>query len=376
MKKITFVIGAGASDVYGFPLGSKLVPLIRDFIISKRPKSNNDTSFKPLNDLADLLYTNTIPSIDSFITIHQNNPYIHTCLHGIIYEICKSESEYIPKAKSSLTWLDYLIHSIINNCKGDLGLLKNSNIKFITFNYDRMIERKMFETIRSMFNGIEVNKATEYVNEYASLNMHHVYGTLGEFDLANFGYIQESLYPEIVKKFRIIGERAEEDNSKILGLLDNADQLHFLGFAYNDENLKCLNLDKVSDIRLVSGTCVGLNRFERNSIQFKFWKNHLKRFSFNTAIPKNTNDPCLDYIKEIVELEEIGAVYHFRSDADGTIISITDLKSIFKVKDNRNRSSPQIDELNFSRNYYLTPDATDQNTYKYIGSFNPYSRSN
>jgi hypothetical protein len=333
MKKIVFVVGAGASSVFDFPVGSKLIPMVAKYLKDHRKAAiSPHIEYKEsIDKLRIKLNAPIIPSIDKFIQNHRKEPAIDVCIDGIVESISSAEINFRNTLTDHYSWIDYLFQYLLINVTEDPNDALKADIKFINFNYDRVIEFKFFQGLTALFPDMDNKAASSIVAAFSRKNIVHVYGSLGEFDENDFGRLK-------LKNFgnknnigiRLIGDRYSTEISDIIaGFLNGCDQLHFVGFGYNRENVSLLNLEKVQDIRLVSGTCLGLYESQRNETQHYFWKTLKKRLKLVNNVedlqPKGhgydkfQDDVCLRYVKSKVEFEEIATVYHVKSLKTGEI---------------------------------------------------------
>jgi hypothetical protein len=210
-------------------------------------------------------------SIDKFMA---NNPALSTIGKYIIaFEILRAETNSLFGEEAKLQkdilasgqidpidllsetlfqgddWYFYLYNRIIEGLVGKDALpdFSNDNLTFITFNYDRSLEQYLYEALRNTFSEIEEDKITQTLKK---LKILHIYGQVASLEWQDRSdcvkykpNINESLLQRAAGNVRTIYE--EQQNPELeeaRNLLGQADQIFFLGFGYDSENLKVLNL--------------------------------------------------------------------------------------------------------------------------------------
>lgn len=327
-SNIVFVVGAGANHVYGFPTGIELIPMVRNYLLKRHGEVNNhDVNLgEELREATNRLDCTTIPSIDLFMQIQsKQNPGASDfvslfCRRGITRTILEKEAEYLGRHAKKPDWLEYLINEIAAESKYVASEFKNSRIKFITFNYDRLIEYKIRETFIKLLGVHDFGLANNLVNEFSKNSIVHVYGHIGSLDVVDFGANpDDGEVNNLSKNINIIGDRrADEDGKRIVNIAKEASQLHFLGFGFNDENIDQLGLESCPDIRIVSGTCRGVLTAERNRIRYRFWNQLRKRLVLIQG-----RDDCLEYVKETAEFKPLMGIAHFKSNSTDEVRRVT-----------------------------------------------------
>lgn len=280
MKKLTLVVGAGASCEYGLPVGSALTKNIASHLDIKfdfNRQVSGDTLIKYAlelhvrrlgeNSINPHLYAawrirDSMPqakSIDNFIDTQQGDEKIELCGKlAIVKAILDAERKSalyvkpdnanngINYAGTSEFWLHKLVDLITENCRvGDLAQRLGS-LSFIIFNYDRCIEHYLYFALKNFYNLSDMHTA-ELLNNVQFL---HPYGAVGSLpwqpkdNRAQFGEVlhQERLLKNasMIKTFT---EGMDPDSSEIDEIhtaVAETETLLFLGFAFHRLNMKLL----------------------------------------------------------------------------------------------------------------------------------------
>lgn len=169
-QKVTLVLGAGASNPYGFPLGEK----IKDEVIKQATSPDSyrigDTSLPSLlkpfgfsnNDVQEFalqLKNSAQPSIDAFL--FERVEFIEIGKLAIAANLIQHEHIYGligEGADNTKKWYDYLL----NNFMGTREEFKSNNLSIITFNYDRSFEYFFYYTLKPRFN-LSVEEVVDYI---------------------------------------------------------------------------------------------------------------------------------------------------------------------------------------------------------------------
>ncbi|SRR6266496_3276998 len=204
-----FVLGAGASQEAGLPIGSDLKQKIAEklyisFQDGYRRTSGDGVIYDAILTHAQQakeeaneylrqcrVISTAIPqaiSIDNFLDAHQGNEKLELCaklaiVSGILEAEAKSNlkfDEFKPEGFSPAnlagTWYEN-VWMLLNE-----GVRANSlehlfgNVSFIIFNYDRCLEHFLFHSVQNYYR-IDANSASDLVQQ---IKITHPYGVVGK----------------------------------------------------------------------------------------------------------------------------------------------------------------------------------------------------
>jgi hypothetical protein len=312
-KKTVFVLGAGASCPYGYPSGALLRKRIclsqglwQDYNAYRPPNfsgTEKEAKLKEIEQFKDAFNKSRIKSIDLFIA--NNSKLAPIGKYIIAFEIFRAErrSLFGEEAKFQQEqvlylqnhgrrgpqdllsgpfflgddWYSYLYNRIIDGANGKDALpdFSNGNLTFITFNYDRSLEQFLYEALRNSFTEVEEDKIIQSLRK---LKILHVYGQTAFLkwqhpsDCVDYKtQINESLLERAAKNIRtIFEEKQNEELTAAQHVLEQAENVFFLGFGYAQENLEVLNLPRIlSPTVQIYGTALYLEANEIDYVQRK-----------------------------------------------------------------------------------------------------------
>jgi hypothetical protein len=260
MRKTTFVLGAGFSKLYDYPLGSELIHLISDLLWDSGP-SFFDGKFDP--QLLDEIKRSLLPSMEGSIDAYlQKRPQLKEIGYLSAAQILLQHENPNPKVLHRNN--KFNPYRAIVSSLGDLREVPEDVINVITFNYDRTFEQFLMEHIKSRYimNTVDAKRVFDRIN-YA-----HAYGQLGylpwQLDphdkseekryCLDYGSARTPSTTNIMVGARRIGtvynkidpHQCETDMvfdkklEKALKLYRESDNVLFLGFGYLEENMKFL----------------------------------------------------------------------------------------------------------------------------------------
>jgi len=268
MKRV-FVIGAGASVGYGLPTGEEL----KRFFLTEFPqifdRFNANTDF--LRDMKamsrKLMEAIANPAVNLIDDLINKQGSLSKCARfGIALHILTKEL----KANFENDWVAQVLKVLMAQARGFEDAL-NSDLKdttFITFNYDRMIEYRLYKILSGLFEDVN----SEQVHTLAKLpNIIHVYGSLGELDIEeyetvrnerDFGYYHEKLkFREVeraAENIRVMhDERIELDLGDITTALNEAKEIYISGYNFDEMNNTRINLISSCRVGKEKKICVG-----------------------------------------------------------------------------------------------------------------------
>jgi len=285
----TFILGAGASASYEFPLGSGLIKDIR-ILINNPPKlrqilSNHSINIDEnvLKEFQTLIKNPFNQTIDAFIKRSHNEQFTNIC--NILVKEIISGYEKIHKMnfednsyqeKENDDWVNRLFNLITDD---DLHQFYNSNLNIITFNYDRSFEYLLLKASETC------PKGKNFMMDFLDSNVIHIHGSLGKLeDVGDYGAIstESDIYP--------IGSPNKNNVMRAHDFLENSKSVLFLGFSYNSDNMQLLfpTNKKYAPDQQVAGTYLGLDERDRKEI----WR-HYQFLNFPPKISENRNSQAL-----------------------------------------------------------------------------------
>lgn len=289
-----FVLGAGASMPYGYPSGYGLVKKIFNNISDDEKVSDIlfDLEMEGTKSFRYNLIRSRRLSIDSFLEHWPRYQIIGKLAIASVLTQCEKDSlNKFDDLENDGDWYKYLFDKM-NTSFDDFD---NNQVSFITFNYDRSLEHYLFD---ALLNAYEYSTQEECAKKLKNIPILHMYGKLDNLPWENWekeGSVRD--YGTIPsandllntsKGINIIHEIDEDPVFKrAQNLLDNADEIHFIGLnLLNRLNLDRLQIKSVLNLensmnrsilnKKVYGTCFGIEDGQKQSIQAYFhYKNNL-----------------------------------------------------------------------------------------------------
>lgn len=308
MKKLTIVVGAGASCGYRLPTGFDLKAKIArsldlrytagrlaegcDWEMDEavRFAARGDGVQYGMYQQAGWRIRDAMPqsiSIDNFIDCQQDRHIERLGKLAIANEILRAEQKsllYIDPRKDRRffdfvalkeDWIGAFFQLLTQNCHVTKIANRLQEISFVIFNYDRCVEHYLHCALQNYY-GISENDAAEIL---AAATFLHPYGTVGALPWQDGDYktsfgakLHANDAAEISKQIQTFTEGTNEDASDICAIRESirtAWRLLFLGFAYNKQNMKLLQPKSKPDDgirRFAFGTAYGISSFDAGEI--------------------------------------------------------------------------------------------------------------
>lgn len=236
------ILGAGASEHLGYPLGRTLIKQIcgaptRSTILPVEKFSEADVT-----RFISRLSRSDPNSIDAFLEQNPEEIELGKYLITQQLKLCENEGQLFPPNDAG--WYRTIFDTMFSE---KVPSLTGNALKIITFNYDRSLEAYFYIRLKNQFN-MEDAAATALLKEIPILHMH---GILGEYPQNPYKKTTtpEELW-EISQQIKIIhemgsGEESQkfcsEDFKKANSYLQAAERIYFLGFGFHEENIKRFN---------------------------------------------------------------------------------------------------------------------------------------
>lgn len=300
----TFVIGAGASNELGLPLGSDLRAEIGRHLSPGRDAAfSNDAMLEHAMHLASqgamAINPNTmhgacrmlaaampnVSSIDNFINNHSGNGEVEFCgklaIARIILAKERSSALYRKQPQGPVQDTKKLGESYLPTLFNLLqeGVHRNdvegifADTSFVIFNYDRCVEQYLQFALEQSY-GLSSDAAGRIVD---SATIVHPYGAVGRLPWQSgsghkqrFGADDDArALVESAKEIMTFGERVAEERftQTLAKITSHASRIVFLGMAYHQQNLDLLRSEGPPHRATVYGTALGLSAFDREIIE-------------------------------------------------------------------------------------------------------------
>lgn len=277
--KRLFILGAGASNPFDYPTGIEL----RTLICSRRNNTNIAEVLAPVNEAKGIYVEavnkfisefskSSVYSIDSFL--EYRTEFMNVGKMAIATYLIQYENDDRLRDINN-NWYMYLFDRL----KSSFDDFEKNTIAFITFNYDRSLEQFFFEALKSRFG----KSNSECSQKLKSIHIVHLYGQLDLLpwqDNSGMPYSSKLLTPRIrnaQKNIKLINDerhiKESEEFKKAYDLMNWAEKIYFLGFSFDETNLRRLNTQLMKGKSII-GTSLGLEPSKRR------W---LKNFFRDTA---------------------------------------------------------------------------------------------
>lgn len=261
-KPTVLIIGAGASNELGLPLGSELKAKIRattehgnaeHVALSKLLHELFSDAPKYIasgNELSKILGPVPFSSIDEALAhIATSNPDAVTVgkleiVRQILVAERASGAQNVRADPAQGSWLPRLYSLAIQDTTTENIHEAFDRVTIINFNYDRVIEAYL-EAALQAFNNVDQKRAREIVATVTK-NTIRPYGCIGPLEWNEggvaFGAHKDGDLPELAKRIKTFSEERPpaELVEKIQIALNEARVIFVLGFGYHAPNMKLL----------------------------------------------------------------------------------------------------------------------------------------
>ncbi len=298
MKSTVFILGAGASIPFGYPSGRELVDQI---LKTLNPNYFHDFSFKSKDIMTGKIVLHPLRQSFTDYSLYLKHGFTKELISGFetalnnsfkdsidsflisrkdFYEIgkfaianCILQCE-IPNEFQFVTqsWLRYLWQKINSNQNSFVS----SNISFITFNYDRVVEHFFYTSLKHSFN-LNDNRILELLRNKSIIHLHGKVGNFpwqdkkDGFEYDYNGQFVEDYYRKVAsasKRIRLIYDNPAEFETQFelaFDLLEYATEIYAIGFGFHRLNLDRLRIDKLK-VQLKC-SAFGLTKHECNELE-------------------------------------------------------------------------------------------------------------
>lgn len=329
--KTVFVIGAGAGDGCGLPLGSVLMDDVAKRTdlkweggnlvagdgrlssaielaheVAKRTSSENEQKLyrDATRSISDGLVMGTYASIDDYIGVQGDRRITEVAKIAVTRSIleCERNSQLVLEKKPDTlvrtnvrtTWLPLLCR-LLFTCPLEEVEKRLSTFTLINFNYDRVIKHVLHNALQVHYRGVSAADATRILK---SLKIIHPYGHVGRLlweqepgPKVPFGADADTeTLLTVARGLRTMSEGSESsDMTDAHERLRECERLVFLGFGFLESNMQLLSYPERlgKRTRACFGTSFGVSDHNRG-----VYKDDIKRL-----LPAYSQEPELRRLK-------------------------------------------------------------------------------
>lgn len=296
--KVVFVVGAGASREYNFPLGSELKDKIAEAVrfrfefghtmvsgshdlidhIRRHVKGDHDRTnhySKAANMLAGAIPA--FVSVDEALHFVSGSPEaVEVGKIAIVHQILEAERTSLlafdtrTGRPSELPggWIGELFSLAVAGLRHDQLGSAFDNVTFVNFNYDRAVEQYLYWALQ------ERTSATpeEAKSIVAKLAMLRPYGSIGDFspnmhDPFSFGTTAHfDPFSRLADLGTYTDQKPMHDIAAMNNALTTANLIIFIGFGYHPSNVDLINLATGNGSAVVLGTVTGIHKSNHHLI--------------------------------------------------------------------------------------------------------------
>ncbi len=289
----TFVVGAGASKVYKLPTAFQLweeaYALNPNYPAYKLILAAEICTRDQLGYIFEDLRNHGTMSIDEFLFTRQDDPLTMKVGRALIAVLLVNHFHEVRSPEllggEATDWLGYIIYKMQSGAPDcDAFVNGNTEVRFVTFNFDSVIEDRLEKAIRNLYRGTS-EKCLVKAIEAMHCQIIHVHGRLKppparRLTFDQFHYPQDWVHwlQSAPSKIHLVMDDIDPD---ILAVAQEAvkrsEILCFLGFAYANDNLEKLDLPKARNLgldgqyatRWIYGTAFGMRPGEKEPVTNK-----------------------------------------------------------------------------------------------------------
>ena len=278
-----FILGAGASKEYGFPVGKEYRLTVIDALMNNSTDEYKalvamDCQTTQMSKCGTCFRSSGVDSIDRWLERQKNEHFQHVGKAAIATVLCKRENEskfFMLEKPVEGGWYQVLYNAMLRDAM-DLDRFADNPLCVITFNYDRSLEQFLYTRLANTFPDAEKAAVTRAVEGFTII---HMYGSLGRLPWQSgnrdtTSYDSSNLAPNkltiAMQAITLVGETQGSDDSTSV-LLD-AKKLCFLGFGFDTTNLQRLFFhykeNHEGEWPQIYGTTLGLTSQRLSEIQW------------------------------------------------------------------------------------------------------------
>ena len=270
-EKTVFILGAGASQPYRFPVGVELNKRIYEWVTSTKGLKDLQKQFllKQTSEIKRMATSLLRAEVSIDVWLAQNLQYSEVGKFCIGKFICETEnSETLFNGEWYADLFRRLLPPELPGGPGKVEDLNKNDVTFVTFNYDRSLEQALWMKARALFP----TKPEMCDDVISNLQIIHLHGQVGRLPWQKENkFLEGTTIRDYKPDFKVGGlflnsgikviaetERDTPEYAEARAKLLEAKRIHFLGVGYDPINLSRLKFGTGRSKAPISGTHLGL----------------------------------------------------------------------------------------------------------------------
>ena len=285
-KPTVLILGAGASNPYGFPLGSELKDIMLEQINTLAPLLRSpNINVTLVNKFWEVFRNSKLQIIDIFL--EKKKKFREIGSYVLAITIMLSECKTKSKLVSQTGWYD----DLFNTLKFEDEDPNIANLSIVTINYDRSLEYFLTENIKCNCDDDMMDFALKKLRK---IKVIHAHGSIGIYPQIEYGTSPNNLdaLKDATYSIKIVSDRLEDsaDFQEAQKIISKAERIIFLGFGYDVRILDTLLTKTVLKEKKIYGTAYKLAKKKRG---------FLADYFDNQITLGNKNQGCQAFLKLI-----------------------------------------------------------------------------
>jgi len=246
-----FVLGAGASSCFGFPLGVSLCQMVVDQMrgdhqATQELVQNSAFERRHVEAFRSALWQSGQNSIDAFL--ETRTEFLDIGKAAMATLLIKYENADRLFGYESDNWMRYLF-PIMRADAPNLTEFAKNKVSFVTFNFDRSLDQFLFTSLQNTYGGTPEELA-EALKQIPLIHLHGKLGNLPWQPAPSRHYtnrISSSIELKMcVDSIKVVHEELQDGRDKDFEnakrLMGEAKKIYFLGFGFGPLNVQRLGL--------------------------------------------------------------------------------------------------------------------------------------
>ena len=289
-----FVLGAGASKPFGFPLGFELRDSVIAMMEGLKRRPGDFLELARVTQDHSLAFSRALKgsaqnSVDAFL--EHRSEFMDIGKKAIAFRLilCETAVALYRDDNPNTNWLRYLLNKMRGYAFKEFA---ENRVAFITFNYDRSLEYFLGRALADSYD----KNDQEIAEMMEKIPIVHLHGRLGYlpwqkrenarpyYDLTNSSFADvptTEVLDMCAREIKVMHEGIDTEDDpefkRAKSLLTEAQRVYFMGVGFNSLNLQRLGVDTLSSAKAAS-TCIGYD-VQREFVQLtEQYKGRLKLY--------------------------------------------------------------------------------------------------